>query len=231
MAMKNLDKIDHYTDELLSLWDRMPETLRFNDSWANVGTKLPDLSLHVMSACAYIPESPLTTDTHGVAALFAEVQYLIILLHRQRVGRSASCAACSPPPGTDTIGGSNGSVSPTSITGNQSQPSLAHGDPLVTRSSVQLLQVFLFYWVCHPASLLCWTTCQQALDAAMVLISDAWIYENEQNVRLINKAYAVFCELQNKEIHKLADLAVRSISEGLAQLSLHRCKHQNPRTS
>lgn len=56
----SIAKIDHYTNELLSLCLTMPEALQFNDSWANVETTLLDLSLYVTSACAYFWKSSRT---------------------------------------------------------------------------------------------------------------------------------------------------------------------------
>lgn len=48
--MTKTKKIDEFTDKLLGLWDTMPETLQFNQSWIQEETKLPDWPLEVMSA-------------------------------------------------------------------------------------------------------------------------------------------------------------------------------------
>lgn len=96
------------------------------------------------------------------------------------------------------------------------------GRSLVVESSIQLLKAFLFFRYRNPAVLICWTMGQQAFNASMILILDAWETENQQNEWLVNQAYAVFHELQNKGVHKLAELAVRRISSGLMMLEQRR---------
>jgi len=49
-GMMSVGKIDEYTDKLLGLWDTMPVTLQFNESWTRPETVLPDWPLDVMSA-------------------------------------------------------------------------------------------------------------------------------------------------------------------------------------
>lgn len=52
-GMMSVGKIDEFTDKLLGLWDTMPETLQFNESWTRAETVLPDWPLDVMSASKY----------------------------------------------------------------------------------------------------------------------------------------------------------------------------------
>lgn len=89
------------------------------------------------------------------------------------------------------------------------------GRPLVINSSVQLLQTFLFFSHRHPAVLICWTIGQQAFNAAMIIVLDAWETENEQNMWLVDEALLVFTDLQRNGIHKLAELAVVRITKGI----------------
>jgi hypothetical protein len=63
---------------------------------------------------------------------------------------------------------------------------------------------------------------QQAFNASMILILDAWETGNDHNEWWINQAYLVFRELQTKDVHKLADLAVHRISSGLVMLEEKR---------
>lgn len=49
-GLMNPLRIDEYTDKLVTLWDTMPETLQFNESWVRNSTQLPDWPLDVTSA-------------------------------------------------------------------------------------------------------------------------------------------------------------------------------------
>lgn len=44
-------RIDELTDKLVGLWDTMPESLQFNESWLRGDTQLPEWPLEIMSAC------------------------------------------------------------------------------------------------------------------------------------------------------------------------------------
>jgi hypothetical protein len=78
-----------------------------------------------------------------------------------------------------------------------------------------------FYWR-QKAVLICWTMGQQAFNACMILILDAWETGNAHNEFWINQAYSVFVELYNRGVHKLAELAVQRISSGLMMLEERR---------
>lgn len=96
------------------------------------------------------------------------------------------------------------------------------GRSLVIQSSVSLLKAFIFFRYRNPAVLICWTMGQQAFNASMILILDAWEREDPQNEWLVNQAYVVFSELEQKGVHKLAELAVHRISSGLITLEQRR---------
>ena len=49
-GMMSVSRIDEFTDKLLGLWDTMPESLQFNESWSRAETTLPEWPLSVMSA-------------------------------------------------------------------------------------------------------------------------------------------------------------------------------------
>lgn len=59
--LMSVAKIDEFTDKLLGLWDKMPESLQFNQSWLHPDTQIPDWPLDVMSAskCSVLPLSYL----------------------------------------------------------------------------------------------------------------------------------------------------------------------------
>ena len=84
----------------------------------------------------------------------------------------------------------------------------------------------MFFYYRNPAVLICWTMGQQAFNASMILILDAWETDNDRNEWLINEAYAVFVQLEDKGVHKLAQLAVQRISDGLLQLEGRRMEQQ-----
>ena len=82
-----------------------------------------------------------------------------------------------------------------------------------------------FYWR-QKAMLICWSMSQQAFNAAMILILDALETGNTYNEFWINQAYSVFYELNDKGVHKLAELAYQRISSGL-QMMEDRRQQQN----
>ncbi|TKA81082.1 hypothetical protein B0A55_02543 [Friedmanniomyces simplex] len=201
-AVMLVPKIDEFTDKLVGLWDTMPESLQFNESWSQPDTPLPDWPLEVMSA-----------------TLFAKVQSFLILLNRQRVERTQSAAGNSPP---------NAMMMPGSYSlGTYGSDHLLHhaavrGRDLVINSSISILQTFLFFHHRNPAVLICWTMGQQAFNASMILLIDAWETGNTVNQWWVDQAYIVFVGLDSKGVHKLAGLAVQRISDGVAQLGLRQ---------
>ncbi|KAK3725935.1 hypothetical protein LTR37_000083 [Vermiconidia calcicola] len=151
-----------------------------------------------------LPEWPLEVMS---ATLFAKVQSFLILLNRQRNDRN------------------HGEGSPFSGSSAYHDPHLhrapVRGRTLVINSSFHLLQTFMFFYHRNKAVLICWTMGQQAFNAAMILILDAWETDNDQNIWIVHQAYAVFVELHEKGVHKLAKLAMDRIFAGLQQLK-HR---------
>lgn len=101
-------------------------------------------------------------------------------------------------------------------------PAPLRGRSLVINSSISLLHAFLFFRRRNPAILISWTMGQQAFNACMILILDAWETEHEQNQWLVEQAFVVFQELQRNGVHKLAGLAVQRISDGIVMLGNRR---------
>lgn len=56
----------------------------------------------------------------------------------------------------------------------------------------------------------------------MILLIDAWETNCENNERIVNAAYAVFAELDNDGVHKIARLAVGRISDWLLKIGQRR---------
>lgn len=106
-------------------------------------------------------------------------------------------------------------------------PAPIRGRALVINSSVQLLQTFLFFYHREPAVLICWTLGQQAFNACMILILDAWETHNSQNEWLVSQAFGVFSQLDQCGVHSLASMAVTRISNGLAQLGARKQEMEN----
>lgn len=48
-------KVDMFTDRLISLWDTMPDTLQFNETWSSPDTGLPEYPLCVTAAGESLP--------------------------------------------------------------------------------------------------------------------------------------------------------------------------------
>ena len=164
-------------------------------------------------------------------ALFAKSQSFIILLNRQRVERTqsshhdnspSSAITAQAPRAWANVGGPKPYGVPEQHTGRAPQ----RGRSLVINSSISLLQAFLFFYHRNKAVLICWTMGQQAFNACMILILDAWETGNEVNEKWCNSAYGVFVELYNKGVHKLAELAVQRISYGLMLLANRRMERE-----
>jgi hypothetical protein len=102
--------------------------------------------------------------------------------------------------------------------GEPSDVQASRGRPLVISSCLALLDPLLFYYHRIPAAIMCWTMGQLAFNGAMILILDALETRKWDNIWKVEQIYAVFCELDEKEIHKLAGLAKGWISWGLESI-------------
>ncbi|CAK4031782.1 transcriptional regulatory [Lecanosticta acicola] len=198
-GMMNVSRIDEFTDKLVGLWDTMPEALQFNESWVQPDKILPEWPLEVMSAM-----------------LFSKVQSFLILLNRQRVERTQATPGDHSPPGHMMPPPRPQQMSNSLPYGEHAAP--VRGRRLVINSCAQLLQAFMFFYHRNPAVLICWTMGQQAFNACMILILHAWETEEEHHQWLVENAFVAFSELQNNGVHRLAEVAVRRISDGLAML-------------
>lgn len=229
-GMMNVGRIDEYTDKLLGLWDTMPEALQFNETWLQQETLLPDWPLEVMSTSECAPSASVSMERERNrdmanirSVLYAKVQSFLILLNRQRLERTQGAHSEPSPPGSMAPPPRPQPVMTSSMYGDQPlHPAPLRGRSLVVNSSIALVNAFMFFHYRRPQVLICWTMAQQCFNACMILILDAWETENENNLWLVNQAFAVFQQLDNNGVHKLAGLAVARISTGLAVLEQRR---------
>ncbi|KAF2198845.1 hypothetical protein GQ43DRAFT_474169 [Delitschia confertaspora ATCC 74209] len=203
----NNAKIDEFTDALRSLWETVPELLQFDDTWLDDEKETPEWPIDCMAAVFY-------SQTHNY----------LILLNRQRIDNTASGSfECSKTPPTHRTPTPSAIHTPPSSANSAHQPfasptELHRGRSLVISSSISLLSVFLYFYARIPAALICWTIGQQAFNSCMILLLDAMETGEMSRIEKVEKAYAVFVELERKGVHKLAGLAVERISWGLSVL-------------
>jgi hypothetical protein len=228
-GLMSVGRIDEFTDKLLGLWDTMPEKLQFNESWTRPEVVLPEWPLDVMSASECRRDLlNIASSANTLPALFVKVQSFLILLNRQRDERTTRAASStSPPTYPHTLAGVNSTTYTSTTSGDGMHHAPIRGRPLVINSSVQLLQTFLFFSHRHPAVLVCWTIGQQAFNAAMIIMLDAWETEGEQNMWLVDEALLVFTGLQRNGIHKLAELAVARITKGIVLFKTRQRERQD----
>lgn len=147
-------------------------------------------------------------------ALFAQVQSYLVLLNRQRVERTQSYArhlSHSPP--------AYGSQSQYAIPEHPTHQAPLRGRALVINSSIHILQTFMFFRHRNAGVLMCWSIGQQAFNACMIILLDAWETESGKNNQwLVEQAFGVFQELNGNGVHRLAELAVQRISAALSSL-------------
>ena len=89
-------------------------------------------------------------------------------------------------------------------------------------SSICIIKAFMFFRYRNPGVLICWSIGQQAFNACMILLLDALETETSTNDWLVEQAFVVFQELEQNGVHRLAELAVQRISEGLVKLNQMR---------
>lgn len=183
-------------------------------------------------------------------ALYAQVQSYLVLLNRQRVERTQSYTHQAPsqsPPSTthhhhphhQTHKQIYPHPPPTQPTQPQTTTPI-RGRPLVINSSISLIKAFMFFRYRSPGVLISWALGQQAFNACMILLLDA--LENATtstadengsggNEWLVEQAFVVFRELEANGVHRLAELAVGRLSEGLMRLGQVRAERERRRES
>ncbi|KAF2002040.1 hypothetical protein P154DRAFT_403841, partial [Amniculicola lignicola CBS 123094] len=191
-------KIDEYTDALRKLLDTMPEQLQFDESWLNEAHEIPEWPHGAMAAVFY-----------------CKIHNYLIILNRQRLDKGSQN---SPLTATKTPSPSFHRINPPVYSPSGSAKATLRGRELVLSSSEDLLTAFLLFYARVPAALVCWTMGQQAFNSCMILLLDAMETGDLGRMEKVEKAYAVFQELNKNGVHKLANLAVERVSWGLADL-------------
>ncbi|KAF2186433.1 hypothetical protein K469DRAFT_726026 [Zopfia rhizophila CBS 207.26] len=190
-------RIDEFTDALRALWDTVPEVLQFNESWLDEEKETPEWPLDAMAADLEFTYLVFYSKSHNY----------LILLNRQRLDNPTHTFTHSTPSSTIKTPPSSTHPSPAI----SATPTL-RGRSLVLSSSLDLLNAFLFFYIRVPAALICWTMGQQAFNSCMILVLDAMETGDLSRIGEVEKAYAVFVELERKGVHKLAGLAVERVS-------------------
>lgn len=100
----------------------------------------------------------------------------------------------------------------------QTQSQTLQGRPRVIQSCVELLYAFEFFHSRLPAELIDWTIGQQAFNACMILLLDMQDTHNLRYQRRTDRVFAIFKMLDERDVHKLARVAVTRISLEMTRL-------------
>lgn len=160
---------------------------------------------------------------------YCSIHNYIILLNRQRIENnrnSPEYQSQSPPPRRFSIAPEH-FLQPATHHFSPTQ-SVPRGRPLVLDSCLALLDAFLFFYKRAKSSLVDWTIGQQAFNACMVLLLDAFDKESLHNIERVETTYHIFVEMDKMKLHQLTALAVSRISEGLALLRKTVDPHKAP---
>ncbi|KAI4100982.1 MAG: hypothetical protein LQ339_005303 [Xanthoria mediterranea] len=140
-----------------------------------------------------VPSWPLDMQA---ASLHAKTHTYILLLNRQR-----------------TTGEGDSQPGPTTTVHRNSR-----GRHRVLQSCRAVLHAFDFFHTRVPAGLVCWTTGQQAFNAAMLLVY-AMLETNEpSDLEAVQRAYTAFLDMQRLGIHRLAGAAVDRLGNLLKEV-------------
>ncbi|KAL8729663.1 MAG: hypothetical protein Q9166_004612 [cf. Caloplaca sp. 2 TL-2023] len=141
-----------------------------------------------------VPGWPLDMQA---ATLHAKTHTYILLLNRQRTSGGES---------NQQAGSANG------------VHYSSRGRHRVLQSCRAVLQAFDFLHTRVPAGLVCWTTGQQAFNAAMLLVH-AMLETNEAtDLEAVQRAYTTFLDMQRLRIHRLAEAAVDRLGSLLKEV-------------
>jgi hypothetical protein len=176
-------QIDDFTSKLLTIHASLPESVRFDQTWLNKDTPIPQWPLDVQAACVY-------SETH----------HLIIFLNGQGSGMKH-----------DVNNDTARDIFPTSA--STSSVSMLGGREQLLKSCCAVIQVLIYIYVRQRSAMICWTVCQRAFNAAWILLHSMLKIRNSQYVDLVQQAYAVFVEMQSLGIHSLASIAVERLGD------------------
>lgn len=145
-----------------------------------------------------------------VTVSYCSIHNYIILLNRQRIENNRNSPDHRPSAPDYFLEPSLHTPSPS--------PLMPRGRPLVIESCLALLDAFRFFHKRVPSALVDWTIGQQAFNACMILILDGIDRESIEHVERVEKAHAIFVEMDKAGMHQLTELAMSRIAEGLKTL-------------
>ena len=171
-------QIDKYTDDLLSLHSNLTSPMQFDATWLNEAKPLPSWPLDAQA-------SLLHAKTHN----------LLILLNRQRVEKEKDKDRRESSNNRFARSNKNASHSP-------------RGRERVLQACRSLLMAFEFMKSRCEAALTCWTMCQMAFNAAMLLTLSMLETGETKDLLPLQHVYSTFLDMNKLGIHKLAGAAV-----------------------
>lgn len=183
-------KIDVFTDKLLRLKDTLPDVIQFSERWLDENEPIPDWPLDAQAAVFY-----------------GKTQNYLILLNRQRIENSRRDS-------------NDSAVSVQSMTDQSTDSdSVPRGRERVLESCRGLLNCFRFFHTRVRAAMICWTTGQQAFNAATILTLSMMETSDDEDLPMVRHAFMIFVEMKELGIHKLAGVAVEKLGSLLAGLN------------
>jgi hypothetical protein len=142
---------------------------------------------------AIIPAWPLNAQA---ASMYQKTHNFIISLNRQRVDDNSMDTACSSPEATSLTDSYHG---------------MSRGRDRVLESCHEILVAFQFFNDRVRVGLVCWTICQQAFNAAHILIMAMLEYNAMEFFPIVQQTYNAFSEINQLGIHELAGAALERL--------------------
>jgi hypothetical protein len=150
---------------------------------------------------------------------YCKTHTYLILLNRQRVEIPTTPSALSNTRKITSSSRAVNRVPSTHPSPVRTTNASLRGRALVLASSEDVLAVFVFFYHKEQAALIDWTLGQQAFNSCMLLLLDAIECRTITAGALkAERAFVVFKELDDNNVHKLAGLAVEKISWTLQEL-------------
>jgi hypothetical protein len=186
----SLTQIDNFAIQLLSLRMVLPEAVRFDRSW-----------LHDENS---VPRWPMDAQA---ASFHAKLHNFVIMLNRQR---ALTTRIDTRDSGIDLF------MDPAIYEENTGP----RGHERMLESCRETLYVFEFFNTRVRAGVVCWTLCQQAFNAAMLLAMSTLDKGESKDLVLVQQAFGAFSQMHALGVHQLAGAAVdqlRDLSKSCVQ--------------
>ncbi|KAM0724028.1 hypothetical protein Q7P37_001019 [Cladosporium fusiforme] len=183
--------------KLEALWQSMPETLQFEEAnWSCRMSKLADGPLELISA-----------------RIFADIQYMIILLNRPDLRHPPSLEESCPQSMRTEEEASVTRHSPDNSSSFQPSSEASRKRARTTiNACTGLLRAFLFLWNCNTKHQVSHPVESRALTALTILLSSAKRAGFQIDIFLVDEVYSVFLEMHRSGVCRVATFAVEHIS-------------------